>query len=49
VYWPEAFGYLMDPVMLWMGGISYLAELAYGVLFWQIQREEAERERRKTK
>ncbi|KAL3495753.1 hypothetical protein BJX62DRAFT_195071 [Aspergillus germanicus] len=49
VYWPEAFGFLMDPVMLWMGGISYLAELAYGLLFWWIQRQEEERESRKSK
>ncbi|KAL3467849.1 hypothetical protein BJX64DRAFT_283313 [Aspergillus heterothallicus] len=45
VYWPEAFGFLLSPIMLWMGVTSYFADAAYGVLFWWIQKQEERREK----
>ncbi|PWY95088.1 hypothetical protein BO94DRAFT_571712 [Aspergillus sclerotioniger CBS 115572] len=43
-YWPEAFGYLEQPFMLWCCYIYMGFDLIYPVVFWYIQKREKEGE-----
>ncbi|OJJ99235.1 hypothetical protein ASPACDRAFT_120412 [Aspergillus aculeatus ATCC 16872] len=44
-YWPEAFGFLGKPFMLWCCAIYLGFDLAYGICFWYIRRMEQEAQR----
>ncbi|KAG5975782.1 hypothetical protein E4U58_007322 [Claviceps cyperi] len=42
-YWPEAYGWLLSPLILWSLAIFLLAEVAYGVCLLLVTRAEAPR------
>ncbi|OGM44333.1 hypothetical protein ABOM_007252 [Aspergillus bombycis] len=41
-YWPEKFGFLGQPLMLWCCAVFLGFDLVYGIYFWYIQRQERE-------
>ncbi|KAL2870493.1 uncharacterized protein BJX67DRAFT_378454 [Aspergillus lucknowensis] len=41
VYWPEAFSWLGEPLILWVVTVFFVSEFAYGYCLFRIKQEEA--------